>query len=654
MAVLNPILSLVEQGTELEKVTLLTTTFDKSRQVAKAIVSFLVQKGFFQRDSIRVIPVSDSLEDKDGLHPAHTYINEISKKSPQMVFNIAGGFNFQIAACLYYIGSPSFDIIYPEEHFIHRFTIKDDKVMNHTSIGLPKPINIVDLLDLQGVKYRLVKKKYENASACLNECQSLFSEGVGPLIINRIKFDYVWNEGNNPMFLKFMLTRNYKKNAGSKDKLLDEVRTLIAFAATRTLSGELFHRNIIIITDNDNIQERIEKESRGKITVKKRLDEIKRKDNAIPLDMELSLPQPLTFKTDSPSNGKGTLYLVLGKDILPGLISIWSHRPEKVICFYTPGTREIEKNKDAIIAHKNLLPVEDITFWPCSIVGSSICDFPVDGKEADQYVNITPGTKSQTAFLTLLAKKNNMRVFSLNTQEQRLTELNLKYGPCLSSPEPLSMLLLSGQNIHERGYGITAEEILKDKDLYEGILYFFKTIEDRQNTGSILTNGITSPQGILSVFSDKQEMEIRFLNGERLVWSSKKNEWFENLIGYVMLKQGANDVRIRMLTVRGDENISLTEIDVVVRFGATYFVISCKAGKSPVERAAYEIAAVARLFGRFAIPLLVRLQFIEEPKIINGVYVIGFPTFSREERMKMALEDARLNPATRKAEGDIT
>jgi len=646
MAILNPFLSLIENGMKLHKVTFLTTRFDKVRLTAETLERYMVEKGYVQKELITLINISDSLDVKDGLLPAHHYIREISKKDSQIIFNIAGGLNFQIAKCLYHIEAPSFHIIYPEADTIHMVTMEEDEVVKCMAFPPPRPLDVLDLLDLQGVKYRIGSKKHRTEATYLTEHRIRFPGAIGPLWIGRVKFDCVWNEGNSLVFLKFLIPGSMKKNYKLSERLLDETRDVIAFATTRTYLSELFHRDIIVITESETIRERIEKESRGKIRVKKNIRELAIKGNEGSREKDLPLPTPETFKTGNLASQRGTLYLVLGKDIFPALISIWSHAPKKVVCFYTPGDPQIEKYRNAIVAQKNLLPVEEVTFCQCSIFGSSICNFPVDDKEPDHFVNITSGTKSQTAFLTLFAKKNHMRIYSIKTQEERLTELSSGDGPALSSPDPLSLLLLSGQKVTERGYGTELKEILEQRGLYEGILSFFRTINDEKNTGTILTKGITTPEGVLSVNQDKEEMEIRFLTGERFVWSSKKNEWFENLIGYVMWKQGADDVRLRMLTARDDENFDLTEIDVVARFGASYFVISCKAGKSPTEKAALEIAAVARLFGRFAIPLLFRLQFIEEPRIVNGVYVIGFPTFSREERMKKALEEARLHPST--------
>ena len=72
----------------------------------------------------------------------------------------------------------------------------------------------------------------------------------------------------------------------------------------------------------------------------------------------------------------------------------------------------------------------------------------------------------------------------------------------------------------------------------------------------------------------------------------------------------------------------MTDIDVAARFGATYYVVECKATTNEKDQIAIQKAQVdASLIGRFAVPLVAFLKYGGEPYRKNDVYVFGHKTF---------------------------
>ncbi|MCX8022977.1 MAG: DUF1887 family protein [Syntrophorhabdaceae bacterium] len=645
MSILNPLLSLIE-GEEGKfkpfSITLFVTSEAKSQANGEKITRFLIQKGYYRKDCINIVRISDGLLSHGDLHPIHKHIEKIAGGKERILFNIAGGMNFQIAASLYFLPGDLFDIVYPEDTGIHKITFDKGKLTDYKLLPLPRP---VDVLSLQDVKTFVKREGVLTGASFAKRYNLPIPEGTYDVNINSITFDCIWNRGNNLLFFKTILDKSFDGKK-KKDKILDQTRRLLALAETRVYFKELFHRNIIVLTDIASVKERLQRESKGKIITISSFDELRTYLEHPPLEEEKVIGNLETYRTGKEVEGKGTLYLALAKDLLPVLIAIWSHKPKKVVFFYTPNNPAIEKIKSTIINYKQLMPLEEISFFRCSVFGSAIYGYPGDGKEYEPpMVNITPGTKGQASFLSLLARKNGFPLFSINTRTGELEGISSDSRIELSGPDPLSLLLLTGQNVAEKGYGITKDEILKDKDLQEGILQFFRLLKKSNDTKDMLTKGISTPLANLYVFREEEKMRIVYKRDENksLEWSSRDNEWFENLIGYVMCFQGADDVRVRMCTARENPVNHLTEVDVVARFKSDYFVISCKAGGLNIQKDASEITAVASLFGRFAVPLLASIEHMGDPAIKEGVYIFGPSTFSNKERMARFLEDAISN-----------
>ncbi|MCX7858310.1 MAG: hypothetical protein N2513_10115 [Deltaproteobacteria bacterium] len=641
MAVLNPILSLLEyKAKEIDSpyvISLLHTQRNESKAYAQKIRGILSLYPPSRLKKVNLVQISETLCEENDLPPAHAVLRSIAEEENFIIFNIAGGMNFQVASCLYLLPeTKSFEILYPEQKGIHLFGIENGTLKYREKLPLP---NALSVLDLQGVSHVQRNKKSKALQHVLETSKHVLPPGTFSVEIGNILFDYVWNSGNTLSFLKIFMDSLHRK---SKRNLLNEARKILSFSETRSGSGELFHRLIFVLTDIPSLAERLKEESKGKIKVISDIREISEGDSVEKYETALS-PEEMVYNTGN-SGKNGILYLALGTDVLPTLIALWTHRPRKAVLFYTPFDQVIERYKNSLIKNAHLIPVEKISFVKTSIIGESILTYrEVCEEKEPKFANVTSGTKAHAAFLSLFAKSNKFPICSIRTDDETVEEIPAGEKKELTGPDPVELLILRGMNVPPRGYGVGKDELLKDRDHYEGILTFIRMIPPSSSVRRLIRHGGEIPGARIEVFPEEQRIKIFLKQHNRVLeFSTQNNQWFENLIGYVMLLQGADAVRVRVLTDREKQASTLTEIDVVARFKSTYYAISCKAGDFEKNEASVEISATSKLFGRFTIPLIASLFYHDEnPRRVNGVYMFGFRTFTYKDKMSALLRSAR-------------
>lgn len=620
LAVLNPLLSLLKQGKRPERAVFLAT--ERSENTANSIKKFLIASHGFNDNTVEIIPISDSLESVGDRKPAQEVVKELENE--EVFFNLAGGMNFQITACAFTVNLDNSAFMYPDSECVHLIKIGQGG-LSHEKLALPDP---VDVLKLQGVKFEKCREeRHKFLSFILGECKIQLPEGTQEHIkIGDVVFDCVSNKGNNLKFLKVI-----HKSKGDKrldNYFLNEARKVIALANSREDFGELFHREILVLTNHKIVEEHINREGQGKVTAEFLAEEkflpytcahMKQFFYGTPAYSYIR-GRHVTENTGVNKIGNSTLFVTLGEDILPGLIALWSHKPAKVCFLYTPDNEHILAFKNSILANKNLLPVREVSFYPVSLLGYEIFDFPISDENIE--VNVTSGTKAQGFFLSLFAREKNGEVYSLNTRTQRVEQIFPESGETkgsLQAPAPVMFLKLKGEDVLE--YGVDKGALMKEKNLYENLRISIR------NKGGGGVNGRRFPEG---------------------------GEWFEKFIGYIMAECGANDVQVRVRTKWSEgtrryleekykrEVLHRTDMDVIARFNSNYYIIECKSQKKigNTKVIADKMKADAPLFGRFTIPLIAHLHHKGEPQNINGVYVFGPETFTNYDAMRSLLEKA--------------
>jgi hypothetical protein len=652
MAVLNPILALAKQGTFPFIVELLVTDHQKSMQLSKNIEAHLIRKLGFHKESVRISEISSTLAtDKNGRLPANEAVKRFIDPNEEFYFNLAGGMNFQIAGALLAVDLESANFVYPDSEGIHVIRLKAGKIFERSRLALPQSVTV---LDLQGFEYDVLRQNLSGfLMKVIHSCklESWLEMADKQVCIKGVVFDLVWNNGNELKFLKVIRgSANDKKK--SRD-CLQCYRKVVALLQQRDDFADLYHRDVAILTDSRKIAERISTEGKGKVEV------ILARGG----DFCLNFEKFLSISEDTPSEAtkftlrtgrkelseNPALIVSIGQNIMTTLIAIWSHRPSRVIFAYTPEDKVISELRKYLETHSSNLPVESVTFYPVGMTGGEIMRIK-PGKGIKTIVNISAGTKWQTALMCLWARKYGAEVYSIETTTQELRRIPSGTGGGLSAPSPVDFLKFA--------FGAVPEprsdnfKLSDDWRLQEGVLDFLRRLNrDRTLLQSFPSSEIrigrikyvpSGPVGRIFDDSKRKPIEIYIGNGN----------WFEELVGYVFCACGADDVAVgteipwseetqKVLSEKYGQMPHMNEIDVVGRFRSDYFVVSCKATRKEDEvKRCTEIKAVASLFGRFAVPMLCFLRYGGNPYTKNGVTIFGCQTLTDKDKTKALLKQA--------------
>ena len=665
MAVLNPLLALKNANYKIEGIDLFTTSNKKSTSHAATIKNFLLGKSLFKPVQVNVIEISDSLEaDVNGRHPVQKELQKLVQNG-EIAFNLAGGLNFQIAACVYELPQENCLYLYPDALSVHALRLDGGNVTFDDLLPLPDP---EDVLRLQGIDFNDAKG-YKTSPFLLYALKktevTLPVKNIRPVCINKaIFFDHFWNDGNELRFLKVIHVP--KEGSKKADHYLTEGRKVIALATTREAFGELYHRRIAILTNNPTVAERLREEGGGKINVIEQTHDKTGRDKELKKGIKIFFESvPLTAINEEETHfinvkgpeteAKSTLYMPLGRNLMPTLIALWTHRPYEAYLLFTPNDPEIQKIKTGLISNMQIIPAKKLCFIPISIEGSEILTLPKIQQDSAQIeVNVSPGTKGHTAFLSFWSKLHGIDMYSLETKSQILQGITNNKRRSLQGPSPLEYLRLSGKVI--KATGTEPKTLLSRSKTYDGVNAFIQEMAaEKGNINDFPAKNIDLKQTNYKLL-EHQRGQITREQGKRksIQWHLDEGKWFENFVGYCLLKCGADDVQVRIRTAREPESekylqgkypgekIFLSDIDVVARFAANYYVISCKATKMQATNiTADEIAAMATLWGRFAIPLVAFLKYGDEPfQAYNGVFVFGYKTFTDYEALKNLLQKA--------------
>lgn len=669
MAVLNPLLALIEQNIPPEKICLLAT--HKTMRIAQKIRNYM-ELGHFPPENIEIHPVADRLE-KDGHGPP---VQEVMSKivSNDMAFNLAGGLKFQMAACVQVISGHRCLYMYPESSQIHTIRVEDRCNVERDSLPLPKPI---DVLTLQGITTEVLSKKRSCPSfleKMFRRCNIDLPEGTmkhvrikSPSLNLPVDFDLIWNTGNELVFLKSIVMDGTSRPT---DYYKNEARLIVSVATSRQLFAELFHRKIGVLTNHRQVDARLKEEGAGKVesffmsnrspghsSAEKGLKNFMKPARA-PEKADKEFPVE-GIDTGNSQPGNTLLITSLGRDVLTTLTALWTHDPDHVCFVYTPGNKAIEKLKNTILDEKKRLPVQNIHFYPADVCGASIMDIELPGYETVM-VNITPGTKGHAAFLTLWAQTNRYPVYSLENAASVYEQLPSGNLGNQTLPDLLTYSMIRGARLENPGLGL--ESVRANHIQHERILEFLRLM-DREN---VPISKFYFEKIELKKARAKSEpladnkVRITF-PGKKIVFSTRNDEWFEALTGYVMILCGATDLRIRFRSawpkhiqnrLLANQNIGnkvhQSDVDVIATINSTYYVISCKiSDKKTPGKLTLEAAAFASLFGRFAIPMLCFLKYRGDPyNDNNGVYIFGYKTLCDTGSMKALLRQAKAKSST--------
>lgn len=667
MAVLNPILVLENEGKRISVVHLLATPQTEQQQAA-ILKDILKDRG----KSCVIHPISRTLLEVDQRPPAQELVSRLvtASEKEEIVFNLAGGMNFQVAACILALDDVPCFWVYPESNGVHLFRMEPAGIGSHEQYALPLP---VDVLKYQGVTHRkLVLADSPFLRRFLPDYEGL---GVESVQVEDTVFEVMANVGNELRFLKIIHSGRSSGKIG-KD-YLTEARDLISRAAGRDRFGELYHRSIGLLTNHPPVAEHTEKEALGKIRVFRFVPGRTKKRN-LSKDLESFLfsprkdygegPDATSIQTGS-QKGKGVhLFVSLGTDIMTTLTALASHNPLSVSFVYTWEVAEVLKHVDALTKESGLFAAKTLSFIPVDFIGTEILDI-TPPRNGDIHVNITPGTKVQAAFLTKWAIKNGTAIFTIHTQENKVIRIDREGALTLKAPSPNIYLKWSGIPVLQ--YGSNVKSLTPEaKEGFDELLRFLRNLHStkKQLLGFPykriqLRDLIYQPGRKMAKISKKQRGGKNRVIAEWETGAWASGELLEKLVGYRIAGCGAQDVQVRVRTEMSPEmeqhvherypedyknkRPHLTDLDVVARRDADYFLISCKAGRiddwsdEQWEYTALEAAATSKIFGRFAFPLICAFRFEGDPDCRYGtVYRFGWKTLIDDTALRGVLDSA--------------
>lgn len=644
MAVLSPACTLLEEEFKKEGLLFLMAT-GRTIEIARKIEEFIASQ--YKNVSVMIESTSSGLEpEAPDILPAHeVFARFIGKVNEPVYFNVAGGMNFQIAAILY-SAKDKLDrlrIVYPERYGVHVFQLEGTKLScstRHRVVSISTPEQI---MNLQGLDWKPIKSGLPaNFVKWARKNGLLIPPGISVDIGGNV-FEHVFQK-NNELYLVGTLL-----NVGGGEARLKRVRKLLDFSQDRHKTAELYHKSILILTDNLMVKEHLEKDSGGKIEV------VMLDKNGVPNIKDLgkirefftgnvfnipsiSLPEPEPIESD-------IVYTVLGKDPVPTLQALKSHKTGGARLIVTSGDSLIEKSWQQIQELIPFLTQKKIQKIPVSFDSHEILSHLPPEPPDQLVVNITPGTKIQTAFLTIWAAvTGNIPVYSIKTDDRFLRRIpDNAIGPERSVPTPIEILTVKVPDLKILSLGKDKEFILQNRNFYPKMISFINSILSTDDPKifidklcrreSFIIDGVLKCNFSGSV---REKMYISVYwekTGELIKWPLLNNTWFEELVAYSIIYAGATDVRVNV-------KLGTAEIDVVAGWSNEIYVISCKSGKDTESGWIKEANAVAKQFGRFAHGMLARLAYLGEPTVIENVVVFGPRTIVDPERMKEALKMA--------------
>lgn len=637
---------------------LLTTKFEKVRSVAERLCDVARDRNLGE---VTLVSIPDGL---DGEKSAPAVMRELAEKvqnqGGRVFYNVDGGMNYMIAACVLALEPYAPVLIQASQS---RIVVHDTATSETAQWPLPDALPVRTLFELQG-KSPVIddpNNTDETNNLVLRFCRrgnvSLPNTCVSRVHVDNICFDLVWNPGNNR--LHFLKDNRFPPTQDKERKIME--RSLAHFATDRERSAQLYDRSISVLVQNGKSEERLLKESDGKINVINvngwqeesslmRAPLVKLLDRkAHPIKKQIFSPPAAC--TDAPL-ADNTLVVCVGTNLPPTLRAIWSHQPRHLVLCYTEKTPAIKADAKhlARLAEDQGISVR---LASVSIEGRFDPLLPPPEKGAHVHVNITPGSKGQGAMLILWAKQHNCAIWSLDTGSGCCVPLFAPHGEQplpFRSCDPAVQFWAEGLDLLEDGLSET--DLTPDMPLMEGLLSFMRAALKEGKEKEVMRSSVTA--GGMTLHEPKPERWELCVDGQACGFDLRGGEWFEKLAGVAFLRAGADHVRVRMRLPWNEKNERKIfekhniherphrlDLDVVATWNGDTILVSCKSSpKETVKPAAQEALHTGANLGRFSLRMLAHMG-VEKAYIREGVMVLGWRELCQPEVLRDLVDQLR-------------
>ena len=422
-----------------------------------------------------------------------------------------------------------------------------------------------------------------------------------------VLFDAVWCGAG--CHLSFLTDMTSKEPAKGKNRLRD-ARAVAHWAASREASGQLFSRTVHVLCPSATIRDHVREESRHKthavvlnagLPPHRRVAKLKKFMERLTRPVfPATCPAPTVCPVDSDS-----LVLMLGDDMTPTLNAIASHRLPHVVLCHTNDERQRERARRLTTCVKHLPGIARISLLATDITGSNLPQALVPESGAHNvHVNITPGTKGHSVFLTLWSMRHGFGVWSLDKAAVRMLAPGTGSLP-LRACDPLLL---------RQDYpAASSRDMTSRKELYDVLLCQMRACLE-ENKDWLLREVHAGGYGKQWLDAEKA-WRITTPAGKIFVYKETGGEWLEGLTAHALRQAGACHVheRVRIPWERAEERQQhqgsfRMDMDVIGVWKSVHFLVSCKGTTKQTKMpAAEECAQMAQSLGRFALPLLCHL-----------------------------------------------
>lgn len=586
---------------------------------------------------------------------AAEFVKEATSDGKKVLFNIEGGMNYCVTQYMSELVKSSLD---------HSVIISDGSVyrtvpLNQSfencdwdteTLKIPE-LSVEDIFAIQNVTYEKKEEKTEFGKFVEShlEKRNLPKSLIYNVTLNHLTFDLVWNCGGN--HLAFLVSP-WKKNGTSSKAAnkLERLRAYLKWAAGKNNQKQIYDFQFYVVCEAGNHIDTTKIQGRGKAIPLDSYGYVennkfygggeRRIDLSKKLSFELSL---LLSRKNVPEFGKlskseetntkvevvdNTFITSFGKDPSSTIAALLSHLEchtylKTVLLLCTP---DLIKQCNKFITILKSYPSQFLKHINFKIVKTDIKGRSIpyiltakrDIKNVE--VNATPGTKGQTAFLTLFAQNNDFPVWTLNQKE--VLCCNQDFEKFKNEPKINPKLYLSLDR-----YKVTSNTISKDIAKTKLLKSILKNMSEsdadkcRNNFGSFLKESkitakldgssyfVTSDNGIYK----KEEMGALF---EDLV-----NVAFSNLKGVA----GDSNVTVKDPTVHNSnqKKYHLEEIDYLFSYKHMVVSVSCKAYfnkdahhlHTRLASVVKESVSFAKGICRFCLPVMCFINKFDVPDI---------------------------------------
>lgn len=586
---------------------------------------------------------------------AAEFVKEATSDGKKVLFNIEGGMNYCVTQYMSELVKSSLD---------HSVIISDGSVyrtvpLNQSfencdwdteTLKIPE-LSVEDIFAIQNVTYEKKEEKTEFGKFVEShlEKRNLPKSLIYNVTLNHLTFDLVWNCGGN--HLAFLVSPWKKNGISSKAaNKLERLRAYLKWAAGKNNQKQIYDFQFYVVCEAGNHIDTTKIQGRGKAIPLDSYGYVennkfygggeRRLDFSKKLSFELSL---LLSRKNVPEFGKlskseetntkvevvdNTFITSFGKDPSSTIAALLSHLEchtylKTVLLLCTP---DLIKQCNKFITILKSYPSQFLKQINFKIVKTDIKGRSIpyiltaksDIKNVE--VNATPGTKGQTAFLTLFAQNNDFPVWTLNQKE--VLCCNQDFEKFKNEPKINPKLYLSLDR-----YKVTSNTISKDIAKTKLLKSILKNMSEsdadkcRNNFGSFLKESkitakldgssyfVTSDNGIYK----KEEMGALF---EDLV-----NVAFSNLKGVA----GDSNVTVKDPTVHNSnqKKYHLEEIDYLFSYKHMVVSVSCKAYfnkdahhlHTRLASVVKESVSFAKGICRFCLPVMCFINKFDVPDI---------------------------------------